>query len=73
MSLWLNEILTKVNNVMLLQNSFLRNARQGYKLQDMTNNPSALLSTGNTSARVCYLALEKRLREGCVPAGKMKN
>lgn len=59
MSLWLNEILTQVNNVKLLQNTLLRYARQEYRLQDMANNPSALLSTGNASARVCYVTLGK--------------
>lgn len=70
MSLWLNEILAQVNNVMLLQNTLLRYAGQEYRLQDIANNPSALVSTGNASARVCCLALGKELHEGCVPAGK---
>jgi len=66
MSLRLNEILTQINNVMLLQNTPL----QEYRLQDIANNPAALLSTGNASAGVCHLALGKRLHEGYVQSGK---
>lgn len=69
-SLQLHEILTQFNNVMLLQNTLLRYFRQEYRLQDMANNPSTVLSTGNASAGVCSLALGKRLDEGHVPAGK---
>lgn len=70
MILQLNEILTQVNNTMLLQNTLLRYTKQEYRIQDVTNNPSALLSTGNALSRVCYLDLENRFPEGCVLAGK---
>lgn len=53
MSLWLNEILTQINNVRLLQNIILTYSGQEYKLQNMVNNPSALLSTWKASTRVC--------------------
>lgn len=65
MILQLNEILTQVNNTMLLQNTLLRYTKREYRIQDVTNNPSALLSTGNVLSRVCYLWRTDFLKDVC--------